>query len=161
MKREEAYYFKILLMTGFSDGYDEWLNGYLEAEEPLSDIVLALSLCGSDVNKTISCLHNYCARHKLDESIVCDKLRLFLKQAYHSGRFGKEKTSSYMYRFALNHCDPGDFKMGLWGNMFYMDDYYSLAKDGIIPWESFDLAFHSYLDDGVPIDSELIWNRKI
>jgi len=43
MTREEAYYHKILLMTGFTEGYDAWLDEYLEREDPLSDIVLELS----------------------------------------------------------------------------------------------------------------------
>ena len=34
MKREDAFYYKNLLMFGFSDGYDEWLNYYLEKESP-------------------------------------------------------------------------------------------------------------------------------
>ncbi|MBQ9798184.1 MAG: hypothetical protein IJW50_10760, partial [Clostridia bacterium] len=47
-----------------------------------------------------------------------------------------------------------------WGSMYYLDDYYSLAEDGIISWESFDFAFFSYLDNGTPVDSNLIWNRN-
>lgn len=159
LKYEDAYYFKILLMSGFNDGYDEWLDGYLEAENPLSDIVLDLSSCGSNLNKTISCLHNYCMEHDFDERDVCDKLRLFLKEAYYSNRMSKEEVVSSMYRFAVNHGDPGDFELDLWGDMFYMDDYYSLAKDGIISCERFDFAFHRYLDDGTHVDKELIWNE--
>ena len=160
MKCEDAYYFKILLMSGFSDGYDEWLGEYMEAENPLSDIVLDLSLCGSDVNKTISCLHNYCANQSFDEKFVCDKLRLFLKDAYHAGRLSKEETVAYMYRFAASHGHSGKIDMALWAEMFYLDDYHSLAEDGIISWERFDHFFHSYLDDGIPIDSEAFWNYQ-
>lgn len=61
MTREDAYYYKILLSNGFDDGYYEWLDGFLEKEDPLSDIVLELSLCGSNVDETIRLLHNYCA----------------------------------------------------------------------------------------------------
>lgn len=45
--------------------------------------------------------------------------------------------------------------------MYYLDDYYSMAKDGIISWESFDFAFNSYLDNGTPIDSNLIWEKNM
>ena len=45
-------------------------------------------------------------------------------------------------------------------SMYYLDEYHSLAKDGIISWERFDFAFFSYLDNGTPVDSNLIWNRK-
>ena len=61
-----------------------------------------------------------------------------------------------MYRLALNVGDPGDFDINLWGSMYYLDYYYSLAEDGIISWESFDFAFFSYLDNGTPVDSNLI-----
>ena len=160
LNREDAYYFKILLTSGFRDGYDEWLDGYLEAENPLSDIVLNLSLCGSDINKTISCLHNYCAEQDFDESIVCEKLRIFLKDAYNSNRLNKEETVAYMYRFAVNHCNTVDFNIDSWGSMFYLDDYHSLAEEGIISWESFDFAFLSYLNEGTPLDSDLIWSKN-
>ena len=160
MKREDAFYYKNLLMLGFSDGYDEWLDYYLELKDPLSDIVLELSCCGSDVTKTISVLHNYCAEQPFDESAVCDRLRLFFKDAYYTNRMSKEEISSTMYRLALNIGDPGDFDIHLWGSMYYLDDFHSLAKDGIISWESFDFAFFSYLDNGTPLDSNLIWSKN-
>ena len=84
MKREDAFYHKILLMTGLDDSYDEWLNYYLESEDPLSDIVLELACCGSDVNKTISTLHSYCAEQPFDVADVCDRVRMFYHKAYYS-----------------------------------------------------------------------------
>ena len=161
MKREDAFYYKNLLMFGFSDGYDEWLNYYLETESPLSDIVLELSLCGSDVNKTISLLHNYCAEQNFDEVVSHDKLRLFFKNAYYSNRMSKEEVLSTMYRLAVNVGDPGDFDIKLWGSMYYFDYYYGLALDGVIPMENFDFAFFSYLDNGTPLDSDLIWKKSM
>jgi len=160
LKREDAFYHKIMLMTGLDDSYDEWLNHYLESENPLSNIVLELACCGSDINKIISVLHNFCGEQPFDEGVVCDRLRLFFKDAYYANRMSKEEISSAMYRLALNVGDPGDFDIQLWGSMFYMDNYCSLAKDGIISWESFDIAFISYLDDGTPLDSNLIWNKN-
>lgn len=160
MKREDAYYFKILLSFGFFDGYNQWLDSFLEVEDPLSDIVLELALCRSDANKTISCLHNYCAAQTFDEKAVCDKLRIFLRDAHYSNRLSKEETASYMYHFALCHGDPADGVTEFWGDMYYMDDYYSLAKDGIISWKNFDLAFYSYLDGGIPVDTQAIWNKR-
>ena len=160
MKREDAFYHKILLMTGLDDGYDEWLNHFLESENPLSNIVLELVCCGSDINRTISVLHNFCAEQPFDEAAVCHRVRLFYKNACYSNRMSKEEIVSSMYRLASNIGDPGDFDIVLWGSMYYLDDYHSLAKDGIISWERFDFAFFSYLDNGTPVDSNLIWNRK-
>lgn len=160
MKREEAFYYKNLLLLGFSDGYDEWLYHYQESESPLSDIVLELSFCGSNVKKTISVLHNFCAEQRFDEAVVCDMFRRFFKEAYYSNKMNKEEITSTMYRLVQNIGDPGDFNTGLWGSMYYLDDFHSLAKDGIISWESFNFAFFSYLDNGTPLDSNLIWNKN-
>ena len=160
LKSADAFYHKLLLMTGLDDGYDEWLNYYLESENPLSAIVLELACCGSDINKTISVLQNYCGEHPFDEAAVCDRVRLFFNHAFYSNKMNKKEISSTMYRLALNVGDPGDFDINLWGSMYYLNDYYSLAEDGIISWERFDFAFFSYLDNGTPVDSNLIWNRN-
>ena len=160
MKREDAFYHKIMLMTGLDDGYDQWLDGYLESENPLSALVLELACCGSDVDKIISVLHNFCMEQPFDEAVVCERVRAYFKNAYDTNRMSKEEISNAMYRVAMNVGDPGDFDIHLWGSMFYLDDYHSLAKDGIIPWESFDFEFFSYLDQGIPVDSNRIWNRN-
>lgn len=163
MRREDAYYYMNLLLLGFSDGYDEWLESYLKTDEPMSDLVIDLYFSGSDVKKIISLLHNYCGEQELDESVISEKFRLFFKEAYHSGRMVKGEIVSTMYKLVNNIGDPGDwnFDADLWGDMYYLDDYYSMAKDGIISWESFDFAFTSYLDNGTPIDSNLIWEKNM
>lgn len=163
LKREDAYYYMNLLLLGFSDGYDEWLESYLKTDEPMSDIVIDLYFCGSDVEKTISLLHNYCGEQEFDKTVVSDKFRLFFKKAYHANRMEKGEVVSAMYKLVNNIGDPGDwnFNYDLWGDMYYLDDYYSMAKDGIISWDSFDFAFNSYLDYGTPIDSNLIWEKNI
>ena len=160
MKREDAFFHKLMLMTGLDDDYDKWLNCYLESENPLSDVVLELACCGADVNKTISVLHNFCGEQSFDEAVVCDRVRTYFKDAYYKKRMSKEEISSAMYRLALNVGDPGDFNIHLWGSMYYLDEYYSLAKDGIISWERFDFAFFSYLDNGIPVDFDRIWNHN-
>ena len=160
MKREDAFYHKILLMTGLNDGYDEWLNYYLETENPLSDVVLELACCDSDVNKIISVLHNFCTEQPFDVAAVCDRVRLFFKNAYHANKMDKKEIVSTMYRLTLSVGDPGDFDIDLWGSMAYLSEYYSLTEEGMISWERFDFAFFSYLDNGTPLDSDLLWNAN-
>ena len=160
MNREDAFCHKIMLMAGLDGGYDEWLNKYLESEDPLSDIVLELACCGSDINKTISVLHSFCGEQPIDEAAVCERLRLFLKNAYYANRMSKEEIASAMYRLAQNVGDPGDFDIEIWGDMYYLDHYYDLVKDGIISWERFDRAFFAYLDDSTPVDLSRIWNEN-
>ncbi len=162
MKREDAFYYKQLLSLGYSDGFYEWFDSFLEADKPLSDIVLELACSGSDINKTISLLHNYCLEQPFDEAAACDKLRIFFKEAYHSNRMTKEEVVETMYRLALNVGDPldHDFNMDIWGDMYYFEYYYSLAQGDVISWERFDFAFFEYLDNGTPVDAKLIWKKN-
>lgn len=157
LSREDALYYENLLVIGFSDEYKEWLDSCLETEDPLSNVALELSWCGSDYIKTISLLNSYRKEKQLDEASVCDRLRLFLKKAYHSGQMDKGQVVSAMYKIASHIGDPGDFDSDVWGYMFYLDEYYSLAEDGILGWEKFDSAFLEYLDHGSTIGFDKIW----
>ena len=158
MNREDAFCHKIMLMAGLDGGYDEWLNTYLEKEDPLSDIVLELACCGSDINKTIGVLHRFCGEQPVDEAAVCKRLRLFLRDAYYANKMSKEEIASSMYYLSRNVGDPEEFNVDIWGDMYALDHYYDLAKDGILSWEQFDLVFFAYLDNGTPVDSRSLWN---
>jgi hypothetical protein len=157
LSREDALYYENLLVIGFSEEYKEWLDSCLETEDPLSSVVLELSWCGSDYVKTISLLNSYRKEKQLDEASVCDRLRLFLKKAYHSGQMDKGQVVSAMYKIASHIGDPGDFDSDVWGYMFYLDEYYSLAEDGSLSWEKYDSAFFEYLDHGSTIGFDKIW----
>ncbi len=162
MKREDAFYYKQLLTLGFSDGFNEWFDSFLEADKALSDIVLDLACCGSDINKTISLLHNYCLEQPFNEADVCDRLRLFLKDKYYSNSLSKREVVKIMYHLALDMWDSPDFAFdpNIWGSMYYLEDFYFLANEGNISWESFDFAFFEYLDNGTPLDEKLIWKKN-
>ena len=82
------------------------------------------------------------------------------EDAYYSGRLSKEEILSTMYRLALNIGDPGDVDFEIWESMYYLDYYYGLAQDGVIPIENFDSAFFAYIDHGTPLNTELIWKKK-
>jgi len=141
LNREEAFYYEILLTLGYSPEYDEWLNTYLKTEDPLSDIVLDLAWCGSDKEKAISILRKYRMEESVDEENVCNRIRLFLKNAYHTKRLNKEQVATAMYAVASHIGGSGDFDTKVWGDMFCFDEYYSMAKESIITWEQFDSVF--------------------
>ena len=160
LTREDALYFEKLLRFGYLDEYEEWMNSCLQSEDPLIDIVLELSVCASDFNKTISVLHNYCASQKADESAVCDRLRLFFKDAYYSNRMTKEEITSVMYSLARDSGYPYDNDCDSWESMYYFHYYLPEAEEGYITMESFDEVFFSYLDDGIPFDTDSIRSKN-
>ncbi len=97
LSREDAFYFENLLTLGFFDEYNEWLDSCLKTEDPLNSITLELAWCGADTEKIVSLLYSYRKEKQLDEASVCDRLRLFLKKAYHSGQMDKGQVVSAMY----------------------------------------------------------------
>ena len=160
LDREDALCHKLMLMFGLDGGYDEWLNTYLEKEDPLSDIVLELAGCGSDINKTITVLDRFCGEAPIDERAVCERLRLFLRDAYYANRVSKEEIASTIYCLARNVGDPEDYNVDVWGGAYALDDYYDLAKSGIISWEQFDAVFFDFLNNGAPVDPNRIWDER-
>lgn len=160
MTREEAYFEKMLLICGFHDGYDARLDHYLTVEDPLSDIVLDLVDCGGDWKQAIHCLHRYCQEGAVDEDAVCEMLRLYLKDAYDSGRMTQDEIVAAMYRFARSKDDPYDNE---WLDMIYLSDALDLVEslddaDEKLT-EQFNRAFEAYLYDGVPVDMNAFWTR--
>lgn len=148
MTREDAYYLKMLLLSDFRAEYEEELNGFLEAEEPISDIALKLAFLGSDTEKAIYELHCYALEEGFDEDAVCDRLRLFLKKAYHSGQMCKEEIVDQMYRFVMQYEELFESDSDYWYCMYIMDDASHMAESGMISREDFDTLFFNFLNEG-------------
>ncbi|MBO5111176.1 MAG: hypothetical protein J6D21_10745 [Clostridia bacterium] len=157
MTREEAYYRQILLMSGFADFYDAWLDSLLIEEDPLSDVVLRLSECGGDQNQIVSALHSYCQSGSVDEWAVHESLRLFLKQAYGAGEMTRAEVASAMYRFSVNHHAVTGHD---WEDMNRLSDYYSLAPHRADGLSCFDAVFLPFLNDDISLEDKF-WNQWI
>ena len=153
MKLDDAYYHLLLMKSCLDDGYDAWLDGYLEAEAPLSEIVLNLVCCGATVHETISCLNAYCGpKPEVDERQLCDRLRKFLKDSYHSGQMSQREVVDAMHRIALANGAPWDAEADIWDEFYYMEDRLDLVDDGIESREVFDSAFLEFLNNGIYLE---------
>ncbi len=161
LRREEAYYHRILLSCGYDGEYDKWLESLLD-EEPLSDLALELVSCGSDLKNTVGCLENYCRGIALDEERVCGLLRGFLKKLYYSGKMNIEELAETMNLFAKSY-DCGDHFLDLHSGMhemLFMWDYYDLIDTGIIKLDVYEKALLAFLNDGTCVNYDSLWNSK-
>ena len=155
MTREDAFFQMLLIRSGITEEYDAWFDRYLEEEDPLSDIVLALVDAGSDFNKILSCLYFYTAERPIDYAKVTEMLRLYLKNAYESGRFDKITCTSYMYRFA----EKSGRMHEEFAPMMIISDYLSYADDGLCDKEKWEkILFLPYLSEGKIGDHHTLWN---
>lgn len=143
MTREEAYCEYVKLRCGDWESYDEWLNTYLENEEPLSDIVLELLDCRGDIKEVERCLNLYCLEKPFDKENVYTRLRIELYRQYEKGIKTKDEVMSALFRFSRtvpfcyfqNCCDA-------------LSDYYELAENGVLNMQKFDSALEKWLKNG-------------
>ena len=59
MTYEYAAYFRLLLLCGYKDELQQYVEKALLEQDPLSDVVLELSLSGSNDKKMLSVLNEY------------------------------------------------------------------------------------------------------
>lgn len=147
---EEACYFENMLLLGFSEGYDAWFDQTLATEDPLSDLMLALTFC-ADNRAVISVLHNYYLDKPIDDVAVYEKFRTYFRQAYYSGKMNEEEivTASYRISVSLQTLGP-NFDFDLLSNLNMIEECYSMAQDGIITRERFNTAFDAFLNKSAP-----------
>ncbi len=152
MTREEAYYKRIQLLCGFWDDYDKWLDSYLETEEPLSNIVLQLLDCHSDMKEGVYHLNLYCQEQPFDEDSVYVKLRMWVRDEYKKGIFTLDQLMSALFRFSqkIPFCDFSN-QCGL------LSDHYVLSKEGIVDMALFQAELTKWLNDGGTIDTNKFW----
>ena len=100
MNPEIAFYYKLLLQAGISDPYEAALEQALAQESPLSDLILSLSCCSSDLNETISCLHRYTLQFEIDLSRVADLIWEYLHKQYCTKQLSLTDARHFMYRIA-------------------------------------------------------------
>ncbi|MGN1445598.1 MAG: hypothetical protein ACI4WV_04825 [Eubacteriales bacterium] len=155
MTREDAFCEQIKLSCGFGDSYDQWLAYYLETEDPLSDIVLALLDCGDNMKEIERCLNLYCLEKPFDANGVYEKLRLELHEKYMSGAISKGEVATTLFRFSLNipFCSFQDC-------CSILSDYYELAEKGMIDMERYDMALQKFLAEGGEIDTDAMWGEQ-
>ena len=155
MTREDAHYRRILLLCGIWDDFDEWLDSYLEKEDPISDIVLTLTDCRGDMKEAEYALHLYCTEAPFDEESVHERLRLYLRDGYQSGKMTKDAVMSLIFRFSQKIPET------LFGNRCgVLSDYCVLAEERIVDMERFDRVLLQFLEDG-ELDTDRFWERII
>lgn len=82
---EDAEFYIWLCSNGFYDYVDNVINDYVINNEILSGIYLDLACCYGNIDKTLSCLHNYVGDNECDNDKVFTMVRNFLYEKYLSG----------------------------------------------------------------------------
>ncbi len=130
MTYEYAAYFKLLILCGYKDELQQYIDHALTEQDPLSDIILALSAPGFDDKKTLSVLNEYLRQTDSDidwDNTVFELVMSFLKRAYEQDDMTMPQITDLMYRLA-KHTDRTDVEP--WNTMYLWVIYLIRRRQG-------------------------------
>lgn len=124
MTNEEAKAYLLLLRLGFYEAYDRKLDEALEQEDPLSDLTLALALCGADLNDTISQLKSFTDHKDINDEAVLDLVWQEIQWLYCNGVLRSWQLPDVI---ATLYCYAGFPDTDLWNTV--RECYYDYEDD--------------------------------
>ena len=154
MTYEYAAYFRLLLLCGYNDELEEYVDAALVEEDPLSDIILELATTGQDVNKKLSVLNEYLLQVK-DSDIDYDKtvfelVMSFLRKRYVEDKMSMKSIVDLMYHISVYtdryYDDP-------WNTMYLMGDLYFDAGIGYVDKADYQRKFDAFINDNICFDA--------
>ncbi len=155
MTREDAYYERIMLLCGWWDNYDEWLDSFLKIEDPISHIVLELVESRGDMNEVLHRLNLYCLEAPFDEESVYARLRTNLRDRYRNGDLTEDQLMSAICRI-YQKIPSCDFQ----NQCLCLSDYYDLAEIDIVDMNKFIEELNRWLDHGGKVNTESMFYRR-
>ena len=110
MTPEAAEYHRIMLLVGLRDRFDQEFDHALEQENPLSDLILNLTSCASDLDKASSILHSYAVDNNFKEQEVYDLVIADIRNRYFSGQLSRMETAEIIHTLTAyldkDCCEP-------------------------------------------------------
>lgn len=148
MTYEYAAYFKLLLLCGYRNELQQYIDDALVEQDPLSDIVLELSAAGADDKSMLSVLNEYLRQVKdsdIDwDTSVFDHVMSFLKRKYTEDAMSMKDITDLMYQLAVHTERYFDEP---WHTMYFMGDLFDEASAGYIDKENYQRKFEAFIND--------------
>lgn len=145
MTPEIAEYHRAMLMVGLQDRFYQDFDTALENEDPLSDLMLSLCTCVSDVNQVVSVLYEYTLDHKINEQQVYGLILDDIRSRYLNGELSRTQVVSTLYNIV--QC-LDKFWDEPWHQFSYLTYDLELWEDGLIAEEVFIKCFDAWLSRG-------------
>ena len=159
MTPERAHFHLLMLEAGECRLFHAELNAALEKEEPLSDLTLGLSLCGSD-EESMHVLREHLLDHPADADAVDRMVREELRDRLQRGEITPERSLQLMRRLSAKDRLPD-----LYYDLIDVEEYRDLATDGILCDEAYIRCLEALLNaeplpDVWRLNKEILRARK-
>lgn len=150
MTYECAVYYKLLLLCGYKDDLEQYLDASLVEQNPLSGVVLELFSARCDDKKKLSALNEY-LRQGNDSDIDYDKsvfhhVMSFLRRKYTDDDMSMKDITDLMYQIAIQTERYFDEP---WNTMCLMGILYGEAEEGYIDKDDYQRKFDAFLNDNI------------
>lgn len=148
MTPEQAAYHRLMLLAGLPEAFEQELDQALEQEDPLTPLTLELACCMSDLNRTLSVLHNHLLDHPANEHQVYELVLAGFRRQYTEGKLDELRVCQCLTQIQSS-CDA----IEPWIDLYPCLYDYELLEEGMICDEVFRRCFRSVFLDGVELDA--------
>ena len=149
MTPEQAEYHRAMLLIGLDDRFEKCFDEALEVEDPLSEVVLALSTCISSREQVLSVLREYTLSDPFDEKTVRDLVLEDIRSRYQSGEMDRVEMVTALYDVVVSLDKSLDDSWNILTEPTY---YLELYEEDLISEDVFDQCFGAWLYGGERLD---------
>lgn len=133
MTIEQAFYFKIMLICGYSDELFEYIENTLNEQTSYEEVIVDLAFCGYNEKQMLSVLEAYIRqkKEKVNFDVIIDGIFSFLQNKYLDSETSVEALVKLMYRIGqLSELNMEEEEP--WFTMRIFDSLYFDAMEGYI-----------------------------
>ena len=149
---DDAMFYKELLQSGFKEDVDKWVDEFINNTELLEGIYLDLACCYSNLNDSISCLHNYIGENPINDKEVCARLREFIKEKLENNEISIERAIEALIFFG---SDRGQEKY--WSDFYMVSFFDEYQSAGFADQVEIFAMVREFINTGKRLDADKFW----
>lgn len=133
MAVEQAFYFKIMLICGYSDELFEYIENTLNEQTSYEEVIVDLAFCGYNEKQMLSVLEAYIRqkKEKVDYDVIIESIFNFLQNKYLDSETSVDALVKLMYKIG-QLSDLNEEQTEPWFTMTIFDEFYEDAEKGYI-----------------------------
>ena len=146
MTIEQAFYFKIMLICGYSDELFEYIENTLNEQVSYEEVIVDLAFCGYNEKQMLSVLESYIRqkKEKVDNDVIIESIFNFLQNKYLDSETSVEALVKLMYRIG-QLSDLNEERTEPWFTMMIFDELYEDAEEGYIDKDGYLAYLKSFI----------------
>lgn len=146
MTIEQAFYYKIMLICGYSDELFEYIENTLNEQTSYEEVIVDLAFCGYNEKQMLSVLESYIRqkKEKVDYDVIVDSIFSFLQNKYLDSETSVEDLVKLMYRIG-QLSDSNEERTEPWFTMMIFDELYEDAEEGYIDKDGYLAYLKSFI----------------